>query len=160
MNTTCTRPPASPDWRRLVNLVRWFFILLLVVDLIGSPFHDHQHEGHTGGFSALTTQHVVDDSIQPHHAILDEDADLAPQSHDRQSGGHSLTVIRSFEGLQSLLTAPIQPQLLGVVLVIASLLAAPPTNDLVMWRPDSSRPPVSLFRTVPPDGRAPPVFSA
>lgn len=138
----------------LMWLARWMLVLLLAADLIGSPFHAHHHDGGPQGYASHTMDHAAHDT-----GDWDHDAQHADSDEPGGIGGHSLSALRG---------APVQPahpetwvELHGVVPLVAfaALLTQPDAEVDVVWRPGRDRVPIPSFRTVPPDGRAPPSLS-
>ena len=131
-------------------LLNWLLIALLALDLAGSPLHAHRHDGEfsmAGAAWAAAEQH---DGVAEAHAEHDDDAALS----------HSIMALRG-QGLD-LLDLPDAP-------AVATLCCATPwpTSDAVAsaaavrlpWPPDRHRAGASAFRSLPPDGRAPPLHA-
>ena len=137
-------------------LVRWLLVLVIAVDLISSPFHAHHHDSGPEGYSSHAGQLDVGHSSFEQTA-QDEDLSLHVDSDNADHrGGHSMSAL---QGAPIQLASPESaPKLLALVplFVFVGLLAQPVAEALVRWRPGRERVPIPLFRTVPPDGRAPP----
>lgn len=129
-------------------LVRWLLVLVIAVDLISSPFHAHHHDSGPEGYSSHTGPLDVG-----HSPPVDaDDAD--------HRGGHSISAL---QGTPIQLDSPDSaPKLLPLapLFVVLGRIMQPVAEALVRWRPDRERVPIPLFRTVPPDGRAPPLLHA
>jgi hypothetical protein len=146
-------PPAKAG---VMLLMRWLLVLVIAVDLISSPFHAHHHESGPEGYSShaglLDVGHSSFEQAAP-----DDDLSLHVDSDNADHGsGHSMSAL---QGAPIQLASPDSaPKFLALVplLVFVGLLAQPAAEALVRWRTGRERVPIPLFRTVPPDGRAPP----
>ncbi|MGJ7582765.1 hypothetical protein ACSFA3_21550 [Variovorax sp. RHLX14] len=159
MNFRPIRPfaAAAPlDWKALVQ---WLFVVLVVFDLVSSPFHQHHHDGGVDSYSTHADQHDQNRMAVSDVDEDDHDSNAEAGAELKAHGGHSLSAIRGISAEVGPSTSSMEPQFLGPLFVFVSLLTLPVAQALVPWRLDRSRPPIPLFRTVPPDGRAPPVFS-
>ncbi|WP_208511406.1 hypothetical protein [Variovorax paradoxus] len=146
----------TPLWGGAMLFARWLLVLIIAVDLIGSPFHAHHHDGGPEGYASQVGE------LSHGHASLDQPtADDGSQSHVHtdaagEPGGHSMSALR---GLGTQVVEPSSvPELLALVPVFAllGLLALSVSQALVRWRQAPERVRIPFFRTVPPDGRAPP----
>lgn len=137
-------------------LVRWMLVLVLAADLIGSPFHAHQHDGGPNGYA-----------VEVSHLLADHDADL--EQHDAGSVrdlhgedaarfGHSLSAHREFPARLPDLEISAEAQGLAPLSAFTDLLTPHAAERGVGWRGDRERVPPASFRTVPPHGRAPPAL--
>ena len=137
-------------------LVRWLLVLVIAVDLISSPFHAHHHESGPEGYSSHAGQLDAGHSSFEQAPQADE-LSLHVDSDDADhGGGHSLSAL---QGAPIQLASPDSaPKLLALVplFVLFGLITQPVAEALARWRPGRERVPIPLFRTVPPDGRAPP----
>lgn len=127
---------------------------MLAVDLIGSPFHAHHHDGGVDGLPTQATHIASDHAFDRLDGDLENDlhAEVAEAAHFR----HSLTALRGASvGLASL-KLPTELASLVPVFALTDVATQPNTEALVRWRSDRKRAPVPSFRTIPPDGRAPP----
>jgi hypothetical protein len=148
--------PLTPAKAGLVLLLRWLLVLIIAADLISSPFHTHHHESGPEGYSSHAGQLDVghasfEQSAQDNDLLLHVDSDSAGHR-----GAHSMLAI---QGKPLQLASPdTAPKFLALVplFVFVGLFAQPVAEALVRWRPDRERVHIPLFRTVPPDGRAPP----
>lgn len=145
------------DWK---VLVQWLFVLLVVFDLVSSPFHQHHHDGGVDIYSTHADQHDESRVDVGDAGEDDHDSNTEAGAEHKAHSGHSLSAIRSAPTELSSSTSSMEFQFLGPLFVLVSLLTLPVTQVLTYWRTDRSRPPIPLFRTVPPDGRAPPIRSA
>lgn len=137
-------------------LVRWSLVLVIAVDLISSPFHAHHHESGPEGYSSHAAQLDVGHSSFE-QAAQDDDLSLHVDSDNADhGGGHSMSALQGTP--IQLATPDSAPKLLALVplFVLFGLVTQPVAEALARWRPDRERVPIPLFRTVPPDGRAPP----
>lgn len=159
MNTSQIRNSTSSVCFKWIRLVQCLFVLLLALDLVGSPFHTHHHEGSTDSYSVHTDQHQgkyaesVEFAGLDHGLSVDSDADDA-------SGSHSLATIRSAPIELDTSRSSVALQFLGTLFFFVSLAAPPIAAPVLQWCFHHSRLPVPLFRTVPPNGRAPPALTA
>ncbi|MGJ7524898.1 hypothetical protein [Variovorax sp. GB1P17] len=148
--------PVAPLKAGLMSLMRWLLVLVIAVDLISSPFHAHHHESGPEGYSSHASQPDVGHSSFE-QAAPDDDLSLHADSDNADhGGGHSMSAL---QGAPIQLASPDSaPKLLALVplFVLFGLLTQPVAEALVRWRPGRERVPIPLFRTVPPDGRAPP----
>lgn len=137
-------------------LVRWLLVLVIAVDLISSPFHAHHHEiGPEGYASHVGHLDVGHSSFE--QAVQEDEISLHGDPDDTDHiGGHSMSALQS---------APLQPAspestpkflAIAPLFVLIGLLVQPVAEALVPWRSSRERPSIPPFRTVPPDGRAPP----
>lgn len=140
-----------------MQLLHWMMVLILVMDLASSPWHAHHHEGGPDSNVAHAAQ-IVDrhDFMHGHgdETALHLDAD------------HSAHVVHSVLALR---TSPIQlagaqlqdnPQDLECPFWLSGGSVPPTVEANVRWRPGKEREPIPLFRTLPPDGHAPPTLHA
>ncbi|MGJ7538498.1 MULTISPECIES: hypothetical protein [unclassified Variovorax] len=150
--------PAAPAKAGVMLLMRWLLVLVIAVDLISSPFHAHHHESGPEGYSSHASQldaghSSFEQAAQDDDHLLHVDSDNADADH---RGGHSMSAL---QGTPIQLASPDSaPKFLALVplFVFVGLLTQPMAEALVRWRPGRERVPIPLFRTVPPDGRAPP----
>lgn len=137
-------------------LLRWLLVLVVAVDLISSPFHAHHHESGPEGYSNHAGQLDVGHSAFEQAAQDDGLSLHADSDNADHGGGHSMSAL---QGAPIQLASPASvPKLLALVplFVLFGLITQPVAEALVRWRPGRERVPIPLFRTVPPDGRAPP----
>ena len=146
---TQTRPAPAPHsaaaWS-VASLVRWLLVLLLVVDQIGSPLHHHRHDA---GFDGS--------SIGGAHQVASP-ADVSRVAADPCEPGvfHAITAIR-FEARLAVAAAPD-----GHHARLAPACAAPALADRLVAAtetvrlPEPAAAPHPLYRSLPPDNRAPP----
>lgn len=141
------------------RLGRWLLVLLLLVfvfDLISSPFHAHHHAGGPEGYSS----HLADDSHFAPAAVTEHQTHSRHSEGADHSGGHGISAIQS--ALTQLFTSGSVTKAFALVPLFAifGLLTQPIAERLVRWRPGRQSVRIPLFRTVPPDGRAPPSLHA
>ncbi len=146
----------APAKAGVMLLVRWLLVLVIAVDLISSPFHAHHHESGPEGYSSHAGQLDVGHSSFEQVAQDDDHSLHVDSDNTDHGGGHSMSAL---QGTPIQLASPDSaPKLLALVplFVFFGLVTQPVAEALVRWRPDRERVPIPLFRTVPPDGRAPP----
>lgn len=80
-NTLCPALPARA--RAACGLLRWLLVLLLVFDLVATPWHTHHHDNGIDGTAMAAMA----------HAALAAEAH-ADASDERPSWGHATTVLR------------------------------------------------------------------
>lgn len=138
----------------LMSVARWMLVLMLAIDLIGSPFHAHQHDGGVDGLSIQTT-HIASD-----HAFDLLDGDLEKVLHveaaDAAHFSHSLIALRGASVELASLKFPTELPALVPMFAFTDIVTQPTAAALVRWRSGREQVPIPLFRTIPPDGRAPP----
>lgn len=154
MNQHALQLTLSTALSGLTRVARWMLVLLLVSDLIGSPFHAHHHDGGPDNYSTHTS-HAIElaaDTVSGLDDLaLHVDSDEAPQH-----GGHSLSGLRGASLQVAHSQAVSELYAVATSLVLAGLFALPVVEVLPGWQPGRERVPIPLFRTVPPNGRAPP----
>jgi hypothetical protein len=137
----------------LVRAARWIMVLLLVVDLVGSPFHDHHHDGGLAGYAIHSMQRAGEashkDFTAPQHASL---LDV-----HQQRWGHSLNALAPTGPKLASFKDCIEVDAVSPHLVLLELSPSS-AEGFVHWQPGGQRVPILSFRTVPPDGRAPPAL--
>lgn len=159
MNTSHIRNSASTVSFGWIRLVQCIFVLLLAFDLVGSPFHQHHHEGSTDSYLVHVDQHQGRYADPDNFAGLDHGLSVNSDADGEASGIHSLAAIRSASIKLDSSGPSVAPQFLGRLFLLRSLLAPPIGDPVLQWCFDRSRPPIPLFRTVPPNGRAPPALT-
>lgn len=152
------------DFRSFANvalrqLARWLLVVLLVVfvvDLVSSPFHGHHHIGGPDGY----LNHLADDSHFVSAAVADHENHSRHSEDTDHSGGHEISALQ-FTPMQLSKPESVAKALAFVPLFIFfGLLTQPTAERVVRWRSGRNSVPIPLFRTVPPDGRAPPSLHA
>ena len=141
-----TPAPRKPAAWSVASLVRWLLVLLLVVDQIGSPLHHHRHDA---GFDGS--------SIGGAHQVASR-SDFSRVAGDPCEPGvfHAITAIR-FEARLAVAAAPD-----GHHARLAAACAAPALADRLaaaietVRRPEPAAALHPLYRSLPPDTRAPP----
>lgn len=139
-------------------LLRWLLVLVLTMDLVGSPWHAHHHEGGPDGHVTHTAQVDSDHEFMHGH---DNDVTASHLDADHSAHfGHSLLALRT--PLLQMASVQLQdtPQKLASPYWFSELLTTPTVEATVRWQPAKEREPIQLFRTLPPDGRAPPTLHA
>lgn len=148
--------PAAPFKVGVTLLVRWLLVLVIAVDLISSPFHAHHHDSGPEGYSSHASQLDAGHSSFEQSAQADELSLHVDSDNADHFGGHSMSAL---QGAPIQLASPDSaPKLLALVplFVLFGFITQPVAEALVRWRPGRERVPIPSFRTVPPDGRAPP----
>lgn len=147
----------APAKAVVMLLMRWLLVLVIAVDLVSSPFHAHHHESGPEGYSSHAGQLDVGHSSFEQVAHQNDDLSLHVDSDNADhGGGHSMSAL---QGTPIQLASPDSaPKLLALVplFVLFGLITQSVAEALTRWRPGRERVPIPLFRTVPPDGRAPP----
>ena len=142
------------DARRLAH---WMLIGVIALTMVSSPFHAHHHEGGPGGYGTNVDQLSIDEA----------DADLERESNepsilkavvDNAHVGHSVSALRGAAAKVAQVVSVMDARLLVSILAFVVLLDPPVADRLTGWHPGRERVPIPLFRTVPPDGRAPPTL--
>lgn len=136
-----------------LGLMRWMLVLLLVVDQVGAPLHRHHHDS---GIDALNFGAVALQAGPGGLSVVET------TGHDEAYGHPMLAVRPAGETKTSLAQPDDDAQDLGpaafALLAALSLALQPDAGEA---RPfDRFRPPaVSVHRSLPPAGRAPPLHA-
>jgi hypothetical protein len=142
------------DAGAIVRLVlSWLLVAVLAVDLIASPLHTHRHDGEwsIGGALSASAEHPgglhIPDKV---HAAT-------PVDHDPPGFSHSISALRGH--VQAM--AEVQSSDEAAAAPFWSVTAQRPLADAAEspWPPDRHRAGSSAFRSLPPDGRAPPLHA-
>ncbi len=151
-----SRSPAhAPDgqfWRGLLVLLLFVFVF----DLMSSPFHAHHHAGGPEGYAS----HLADDSHFASAAVTEQENDSLHSEAADHSGGHGMSAVQSASTPLFKSESVAKAFALVPLFVFFGLLTHPTAERLVRWRPGRQSVLIPLFRTVPPDGRAPPSLHA
>lgn len=146
MTATSLLPPDAPSTRRGMarawHWFEWLLILVLALDLAGSPLHPHRHDGQwSPAGAAEVSAHPASDEFETHL-----------EDHDSRDFSHSITAIRHLTteavgGTSVEVGVAMWRGLIADGLVASGILAggAPP-NPLT-----------AIHRSLPPEGRAPPL---
>jgi len=138
--------PSPGLTRRLAWLLRWLLVLLLAVDVAGTPLHRHHPDSGVDG-SAIHGQ-LADSLHSAHHA---EEGDHDPDSV------HAVTTLRA-DARTSASEIPADADSQAATLVATWALPGRATEAI--RRPDwtdSGTPPHRIHRSLPPASRAPPL---
>ena len=142
--------------------VRWLLLVVIALDLVSSPLHLHHHEGGPEGYALSTHVDQLDaDSLEPvtvlGHVHVHGDNGVSDAAADKGShGGHSMSALQ-VSAVQFAVAEPASgPMVIGPMSSLALLLGHASVQEVAVWRPERDRVPIPLFRTLPPDGRAPP----
>lgn len=138
-------PPGPVVCVRL--LLNWLLVAVLALDLAGSPLHAHVHDG---GFSSGATAWAS----AGHH---DEAAEAHLGHDDGAAFSHSITALRGH--VVDLPDAPPDAALNSATPWPVSDIPANSVAVRLPWPPDRHRAGASAFRSLPPDGRAPPLHA-
>ena len=135
-------------------LLNWLLVAVLALDLAGSPLHAHRHDGEFSMVGAAWASAGHHDGVAGVHADHDDSAALS----------HSITALRSYVA-----DLPDAPTVAATVADLGSAIPwpVPGLRDLpesaaavrLPWPPDRHRAGSSAFRSLPPDGRAPPLHA-
>lgn len=157
--TSSVPKPRPPRPRNAVALVRlvlsWLLVAVLAVDLVTSPLHAHRHDGEwsVGGTLSASTDHAGD--------ALGADHDDVPAHIDAiETTGisHSISALRSAAQSTAADPAPDEPLVAFAAWMIPALWSPEPAPAIV-WPPDRQRTGSSVFKSLPPHGRAPPLHA-
>lgn len=148
--------PRHRGSRRALALVRlalsWLLVAVLAVDLVTSPLHAHRHNGEWSAGGAL--------GVLPAHASgMHGPVSAVGASHvdhdDAPRFSHSIVALRAPVEVK----ADVQP-LDDTPAAVPRYLPAPwslSEAETLAWLPDRHRAGASAFRSLPPNGRAPPL---
>lgn len=128
-------------------LLNWLLLAVLALDLASSPIHAHFHDG---GFSSGATAWAS----SGHHAGA---AEAHPDHDDGAAFSHSVTALRSH--VIDLPDLPPDAALNSATPWLVSVSPAKAVAVRLPWPPDRPRAGASAFRSLPPDGRAPPLHA-
>ena len=131
---------AAKSW--VIPVLRLMLVLLFAFDQVSAPLHHHRHDAGMDGF-ALHTAVEVDSPLAQHFGPADDPA-----------GGHAVTALKSEPRGSSILDA--DALLIAATPALFVALASLGEALTVAWRADI-RNPVLAHRSLPPDGRAPPL---
>jgi hypothetical protein len=133
--------------RPLQWLLRCLLIAVLTLDLIGSPFHGHHHD--SGTFQ-------MDTGAAAGHSD-DDGHDVHAESGDPRVFMHSVAALRA--GTATVAAPAGLDESDDAAMPVAALAVSRSTAAAALtWRPARKRVGLSVFRSLPPDGRAPPVL--
>jgi len=152
--TSTARQAEHRGPRGAVALVRlvlsWLLVAVLAVDLGTSPLHGHRHDGEWSAGGALVVS-----SAHAHVLHAPGSADLGTHVEHEDAPGlsHSISALRGPVEMM----ADVFPLDEGVV--AAPWLGTEPRTPrgAAAWPPDRPRAGASAFRSLPPNGRAPPL---
>lgn len=125
-------------------LLNWLLVAVLALDLAGSPLHAHLHDGgFTSGAMAWNSSGHHDEAAEAH------------ADHDNGAAfSHSITALRGHD--VELPDAPPDVSLNSATPWPAFDRSSNAVSLQLPWPPDRHRAGASAFRSLPPDGRAPP----
>lgn len=146
------RPRDAVAFVRLV--LSWMLVAVLAVDLIASPLHAHRHDGEWSSGGTLWAAAGHPDGLHSPgsvHSPVYVDHDDAP------GFSHSISALRGhakgMADVRSLDETAVAPPWLVLALQTPSGVASS------TWPPDRPRAGSSAFKSLPPDGRAPPLHA-
>ena len=128
-------------------LLSWLLVAVLALDLVGSPLHAHLHHGQ---FSSAATAWA---SVDRHDGTAEAHGD----HDDGAAFSHSITALRGH--VTDLPDAPTGGTLDSATSWPVSDIPANSDAVRLPWPPDRHRAGSSAFRSLPPDGRAPPLHA-
>ena len=131
---------AVKSW--VIPVLRLMLVLLFAFDQVSAPLHHHRHDAGADGF-ALHTAVEVDSPLAQHFGPTDDPA-----------RGHAVTALKSEPRGSSDLDADRIPIPATAVVVVALASLGEPLT--VSWQVEIKNP-VLAHRSLPPDGRAPPL---
>lgn len=138
---------------------RWLLVLLLlllVFDLISSPFHAHHHAGSPEGYAS----HLANDSHFASAAVTEHENDSLHSEGADHRGGHGASAVQS-ASIQLFKSEFVAKAFALIPLfVFLGMLTQPNAERVVRWRPGRNSVAIALFRALPPCGRAPPSLHA
>jgi hypothetical protein len=144
--------------RDVVAVVRrvlsWLLFAVLAVDLIGSPLHTHRHDGEWTAGGMLGVSSVQPDGLHSPHGV---DAPMRVAQDDAPGFSHSISALRGHveavgDGPSSVEAAAAAPWFVPALRSSVGAAAAP-------WPPDRHRAGAGAFKSLPPHGRAPPLYA-
>ena len=139
------------------RLVHWVLVIVIALNMVSSPFHAHHHDGGPDGYGT-TADHLDRDEVGSEV----EPAFTEPLTHktaaDSAHVGHSVSALRAAEVKVAKVKTGMEAELPVSILAFAVLLDAPAAEGIIGWHPAREQIPIPSFRTVPPDGRAPPTL--
>lgn len=141
--------PGAAGWLRrpLQWLLRCLLIAVLALDLIGSPFHGHDHDWGTFQMDTGAAAGHLDGDVHDVHA----------ESGDPRAFMHSVVALRAGTATVAA-PAGLDESDDAAMPVAAWAVSLSTTAAALKWRPARERVGPSVFRSLPPDGRAPPVL--
>lgn len=157
--TSSAPKPQPPRLRNAVAVVRlvlsWLLVAVLAVDLVTSPLHAHRHDGEwsVGGTLSASTDHPGD--------VLGTDHDCVPahiDDHEATGISHSISALRSAATSTAAEPASDEPLATFSAWFIPAPWSPGPAAAVV-WPPDRQRAGSSVFKCLPPHGRAPPLHA-
>lgn len=138
--------PSRGLTRRLAWLFRWLLVLLLAVDIAGTPLHRHHHDS---GVDSSSIHGQLADSLHSAHHVEGDD-------HDPDFV-HAVTTVRA-ESRASASDMAANTDSRNAPLVATWALPWRDTEAIGRpYRTDPDTPLHRLHRSLPPAGRAPPV---
>lgn len=128
-------------------LLRCLLIALFALDLVGSPSHAHHHDSGTFQLGVEASAEHVDDAAHDAHV---ESGDARAFMHSVAALRASAVTIAASEGADEVDTTLAPVAAFGLL----QSTAAPELT----WHRARERVGLGVFRSLPPDGRAPPVL--
>jgi hypothetical protein len=126
---------------------RWLMVMVMVVAQVGAPFHHHHHDG-VGVQLELGASHD-----------LQGDAETRADSERHHGGAHCAIAIRVDRSRVGKLPAVDFADAAIAVHASLPLFAALDTPAPVEWGRYTTTPDFRSYRSLPPAGRAPPLYA-
>lgn len=149
------RPRGAAAWVRL--LLNWLLLAVLALDLAGSPLHAHRHDGGFSLAGAAWAAADPHDDVARAHAEHDGAAEAHADHDDGAELSHSTVALRG--QVLDLPDAPVVATLCSTTPWPTFAATASTAAVRLPWPPDRHRAGASAFRSLPPDGRAPPLHA-
>jgi len=155
--TSAALQPHDPRRHGAVALLRrllgWLLVAVLAIDLVSSPLHAHRHDGEwsAGANLVASASHageLLDSVALPLHA----------EPHEALAISHSISALRSVAEIVAAAPASEEPGIAVPGWVPAP--GSPERAAACVWPPDRQRAGSSAFKSLPPQGRAPPPLHA
>lgn len=139
--------------------LRWMFVLIIALDLISSPWHEHRHENAPESVASHFDQ--ANYSIADVDHLVDHDSSLTHVDSEKSLKiGHSLTALRGASVQIAATDSITEWKLLPTTSALLGLVSVSRVEIPSSWATERKRPRLPSFRALPPDGRAPPFLLA
>ena len=139
------------------RIVHWVLVVVIALNMVSSPFHAHHHDGGPDGYGT-TADHLDMDEADSGVASTFSEPLTHKTAADNAHVGHSVSALRGAEVKVAKMETRMEAGLPVSILAFTMLLDPPVAEGLTGWLPARERVPIPSFRTVPPDGRAPPTL--
>lgn len=137
--------------------LKWMMVVMMIVDQVGAPLHRHHHDsGVDAAYAAAASANHHDDFVDETHAdgSAHHDAFAHSTLAVRQASTAQLSVAPTAADDDGQVTWLIVTSVLAL-LALASLKEESLIRPFVRWR----APHISIYRSLPPAGRAPPLHA-